>query len=287
LIFAFDTDQAGIAATRRALEEALNLGFNVKIADMKDAKDPDEAIRKGISVWRKAVEQAPNFAEYFFDKTLANNKITGVEVKREVAKELAPLILRMSDPVTKSHFVRKLSRGIDVAEQAIWDIINKLSLPKPQKPRNSGEFQADKRKTRRQILEDQLLGISLTTKNFAHLKDFAEDELLPENREILALLKNRGFLASKEVEKSNPNLASKLELLLFASQVEANEQSGKPEADLLRIKAELKKLILRERMQQVSEQLKAAELAHNKELLAKLSEQFTKYSQEIRQYDQN
>lgn len=291
LIFAFDTDSAGAQATRRALEEALNLGFNVKIADMKDAKDPDELIRKGIGLWRKAVDSAPNFAEYFFDVTLRKNDVTNVETKRQVAKELAPLILRMSDPVTRGHFVRKLSNGIDVAEQAIWDIISKLSLPKPPKPKNG----LDKRKSRREILEEQLLGLTLTTKDLTHLKDFEEQDFTPDNREVHKLLQDRGFVGVSEAQKGNASdsgVRSKLELLLFAAEVEADgpsrRESGQnwnPETELLRVKAELKKLILRERMQHVSEQLKAAEHVRDKELLAKLSEQFNKLTQEIHQYD--
>jgi DNA primase len=289
LIFAFDTDKAGVAATRRALEDALNLGFNVKIADMKDAKDPDELIRKGIGLWRKAVDTAPNFAEYFFDVTLRNNDVTSVETKRQVAKELAPLILRMSDPVTRGHFVRKLSKGIDVAEQAIWDIISKLSLPKPPKPKKA----LDKRKSRREILEEQLLGLSLATKDMTHLKDFEEQDFSPDNRDVHKLLQDRGFVGVDEAGKGDPKMSSKLELLLFAAEVEADGPSRRetgeawnPGTELLRVKAELKKLILKERMQQVSEQLKAAEKLRDRELLAKLSGQFTKLTQEIRQYDQ-
>ena len=282
LIFAFDTDGAGTAATKRALEESLNLGFNVKIADMKEAKDPDELIRKGISLWRKSVDTASNFAEYFFEKTLEKKDISNVEIKREVAKELAPLILRMSDPVTKGHFVRRLSNGIDVAEQAIWDIINKLSLPKVTRP----EKALEKRKSRREILEEQLLGLSLTTKDLTHLKDFEEVDFTPDNRDVLKQLKSRGFVAPADLIKSDPQLASKLELLLFASQVEADEQNQKPEVELLRIKAELKKTIIKERMEQISEQLKAADRLRDKELLATLSEQFTKLSQEYTNYNQ-
>lgn len=280
LIFAFDSDSAGAAATKRALEDALNLGFNVKIVDMKGAKDPDEMIKKGISLWKKAVDTASNFAEYYFDTTLANRNITDVEEKRTVTKELAPLILRMSDPVTRGHFVRKLSKGIDVAEQAIWDIINKLSLPKASNPKKPPE----KRKNRREILEDQFLGLSLSTKDLSHLKDFIKEDFTSENQEVYLLLSTKGMVAPKELEKSNPTLASRLEVLTFASAVEAEEQNWKPASELLRIKAELKKIILKERMSNLTEQLKAAERAHDKELLAKLSGQFTKLTQEIQSY---
>jgi DNA primase len=293
LIFAFDTDTAGAAATRRALEEALNLGFNVKIADMKDAKDPDELIKKGVGLWRKAVDTAPNFAEYFFDVTLRKNDVTNVEVKRQVAKELAPLILRMSDPVTRGHFVRKLSQGIDVAEQAIWDIINRLSLPKPTKPQKGPQI----RKNRREVLEDQLLGLCLIAKNTGHLKDFEGDDFTEENRPIHRLLTERGFVSAGDAEKAHPGLGSRVELLIFAADgsdfragsgngMSGGGQEMKPEIELLRVKAELKKVIIKERMHSITEQLRAAERSHDKESLAKLSEQFSKLSQEVRQYDQ-
>ena len=283
LIFAFDTDGAGIAATKRALEEALNQGFNVKIADMKDAKDPDELIRKGLSMWRKAVDSASNFAEYFFEKTLEQKDITNVETKREVAKELAPLILRMSDPVTKGHFVRRLSKGIDVAEQAIWDIISKLSLPKVSR----AEKPLEKRKSRREILEDQLLGFVLTTKDLSHLKDFVEQDFTPDNLDVFKLLTSGGYITPADLAKSDPQLSSKLEVLLFATSEDGGEQSAKPESELLRVKAELKKTIIKERMEEVTEQLRAADRLRDRESLAKLSEQFTKLTQEYNKYNQS
>jgi DNA primase len=286
LIFAFDADAAGATATRRALEEALNLGFNVKIVDMKGFKDPDEMIRTGISFWRKAVDTAQNFAEYYFDAKLQNKDRMTVETKREVARELAPLIVRMTDPVTKGHFVRKLSNGIDVAEQAIWDIIRKLGLPRQAKPKTP-ENGLGKRKNRREILEDQLLGLSLVSKNSSHLRDFQPEDFIPENQEAFTAILKDPEITPRQVQPANPTLASKLELLSFASQVEASEQNWNPVGELLRVKAELKKVILKERMQDLAPQLKAAESAHNKELLAQLSELFTRYSQEFQKYSNN
>ncbi len=282
LIFSFDTDVAGTAATKRALEEALSLGFNVKVVTIKDAKDPDELIKKGVGLWKKAVDTASNFADYFFDTILTKTDLNDVEAKRLAAKELAPLILRMSDPVTRGHFVRKLSRGIDVAEQQIWAIINKLTLPKPQKPQ---VLPQNKRKSRREVLEDQLLGLCLTVKNTSQLKDFTEDDFTDGSKGAFKLLASNGVTAPKDLYKTDPVLASKLEVLLFAASVEAREGEDKPEVELLRVKAELKKLIIRERMQHITQQLKVAENARDKELLTKLSGQFTKLSQEIRQYD--
>jgi len=120
LTFAFDGDAAGTAATKRALEMALSQGFNVKIANLGGAKDPDELIKKGIGLWEKAINAAGNFIDYYFDQIFTQYDAQTVDGKREITKELAPLIYRISDPVTKAHYVRKLSQGINVAENSIW-----------------------------------------------------------------------------------------------------------------------------------------------------------------------
>jgi DNA primase len=282
LIFAFDTDAAGMIATRRALEEALNLGFNVKIADMKEAKDPDELIRRGISLWRKAVDTAPNFAEYFFDSVLQKRDLGTVEAKREAAKDLAPLIMRMADPVTRGHFVRKLSKGIDVAEQAIWDIINKLSLPKVARPQKAEE----KRKNRREILEEQLLGLCLTAQDFSPLQDFAETDFMQNTRNLFMLLKTKGAVTPEQIRADQPDLAAKLELVTFTAQVETEQNGWVVDKELVRIKTELKKLVIKEQMQEIAEQLKTADNRHDKNQVEALSKRFTELTQEMGKYNQ-
>ncbi len=255
LIFAFDTDSAGSMATKRALEIALNLGFNVKIVEMKGAKDPDELIKKGIGLWQKAVESARNFVEFFFDKIFALYDPKTVDGKREITKELAPLIYRISEPVTRAHFVRKLASGINVAESAIWDIINRLNLPKPvNRPKDSG----NKRKNREEVLTDQVLGLSL-------------------------LLKNDQYL--KELGLAKPEDKDRQELLIFAAETDTKEQGLDPAAEFRRVASELHKIIIKKRMEQLSSDMAAAEKLKNRELTEKLSVEFTKLTQEMKGLD--
>ena len=276
LVFAFDTDSAGSAATRRALEIALNLGYNVKIVDMKGAKDPDELIKKGIGLWQKAVENAHNFVEFFFDKVFTQYNPESIEDKRKIVKELAPLIYRISEPVTRAHFVRKLSNGVNVAEAAVWDIINKLNLPKPQ----GAQSFINRKKSRKEILENQLLGLTLQTQNNTLLRDFRANDFEANNLEVVKVLTDHKPDLKKLVT-SFPDLASQLELINFSTQVEMAEQDLKPEEELVRVAGELKRLIIRQRMEQVSEELILAEKSQNKEQQQKLSLEFTNLSKQM------
>ena len=272
LVFAFDTDSAGSNATKRALEIALNLGFNVKIVEMKGAKDPDELIKKGIGLWQKAVESAPNFVEFFFAKTFAEMDPNSVDGKREIAKQLAPLIYRISEPVTRAHFVRKLALGINVAEAAIWDIISRLALPKP----SSGSKDRDLgvKKSRKEILEDQVMGLTLITKDKSFLQQFDSKDFTPGNDAIA-----RAILE----DKVPAEFKDKFELLTFASQVEITEQELKADEELKRVTTELKRLILKQRMEQVSADLMLAEKTKNKDQQQKLSLEFTNLSKQMNQ----
>lgn len=254
LIFAFDTDTAGSTATKRALEIALNLGFNVKIVQMKGAKDPDELIKKGVGLWQKTVETAINFVEFFFDKTFKEWDANSIDGKREITKELAPLIFRITEPVVRAHFVRKLASGLNVAETSIWDIINRLNVPK--RPGTGVRVQGPAvRKSRREILEEQVLGLSL-------------------------LLSDEKYL--NELGLQLPTDPDRKELLVFAAQTEMAEQNLDAGSELPKVAAELKKLMLKSRMEELSRELVAAEQSHNKDLQQKLSVEFTKLSQQIR-----
>lgn len=296
LIFAFDADKAGLAAARRALEIALNLGLNVKIVDLAGAKDPDDLIKKGIGLWQKKLNSATNFVEYFFDKTFAQIDHSTVEGKREIVKELAPLIYRISEPVTRAHFIRKLSSSINVAETAIWDIINKIAAsmklgraspikdgrdtPKSSRPKES----LIRRKDRVELLQEQLLGLSLINNTNQYLAEFKVTDFKPDYQAIFDLLSKNKYLGLETLKKQNPKLAQRLEYLRFSSQTEVSEQGLDDKEQLKTVGIELKKLILKEKMEQIAAQLAEAEKQKNKQMIEQLSKEFTNISSKLHKF---
>jgi hypothetical protein len=193
----------------------------------------------------------PTLSSSFLTKLSANWTPTTVDGKREIVKQLAPLVFRIAEPVTRAHFVRKLSIGINVAESSIWDIINRLGRPK------TGVRVPDtaNRKTKQEILEDQVLGLSLLLKDHVYLADL--DLALPTD-------------------------ADKKELLKFAAETDTKQQDLDPKIELPRAANELMKLILHRKMEQLGKDLVVAEKAKDKSLLQKLSTEFTKLSQQMK-----
>ncbi len=276
LIFAFDSDAAGSTATKRALEMSLNSGFNVKIANLGGAKDPDELIKKGIGIWQKAVESAGNFLDYFFDQVFRQNKPETVEGKREITKELAPLIFRIADPITKAHYVRKLANGINVAEMAVWDIINKLTVPKTVR-----QASLERRRTGKEILEDRLLGLTINLGDNQYLKEFTASDFRPELRELFDQLQ-QSSLGLDGLKKGYPQSAPLLDLLAFSADIDIKEQQLIAEAELERTSSELKKTIVRERMQELSLKISQAEQLKDKKTVEELSKEYVLLSQELK-----
>lgn len=123
LKFAFDTDAAGATATRRALESALQLGFTVYILNIKNAKDPDELIKKDPNLFAEAAQNAPLYLDYFFEKSFENYDPASVQQKKTIAASLVPLLRQLSDPLEAAHYVRILSQRLNTPEKTIYELI--------------------------------------------------------------------------------------------------------------------------------------------------------------------
>ena len=277
LIFAFDSDTAGNTAARRALEMALGAGFNVKIINLEGTKDPDEMIKRGITAWQKAVDSAGSFMDYFFDQAIKSRDPSSVDSKREITKELAPLIYRIIDPITKAHYIRKLSGAINVAESAIWDIINKLSLPKPLKT----ALKAEKRpasgragKNRLEMLEDRLLGLALALKDNRILEGLTEADFSNDHQALVAVMKTEPD--SAKIILANPTLKDQIELLTFVAETDVREEEVEPKTELQNTASEFKNERKKIQMQAWTDELKIAEQSGDKHkaeaLLQKLNE---------------
>src|SRR3989344_512471 len=270
LIFAFDSDTAGNTAARRALEMALGAGFNVKIINLAGAKDPDELIKRGITAWQKAVDSAGSFMDYFFDQAIKSGDPASVDSKRDITKELAPLIYRITDPITKAHYIRKLSGAINVAESAIWDIINRLSLPKPLKT----ALKAEKQKNRVEMLEDRLLGLALVLKDNKIFEGLTEADFTKDHQALVAVMKTEADAA--KIILANPTLKDQIELLTFVAETDVREEEVEPKIELQNTVSEFKNERKKIQMQIWTDELKAAEQSGDKAqaevLLQKLNE---------------
>ncbi len=129
LKFCFDTDQAGVIATRRAVEQYLGKDFTIRIIVFSGAKDPDELIQKNPESWQTAVQNAPLFLDYYLEKSFEQFNPTSVQEKKKIAQELLPLLSRLTDPVEMEHYVNMLASKLETSVSALQAALNRLRKP--------------------------------------------------------------------------------------------------------------------------------------------------------------
>jgi DNA primase len=163
LILATDTDKAGDEAARRGIEIADSLGFNIRVALIKGAKDPDELAQKKPEAWKKAVEEAIPIYDFYLQSALERIGFETAAQKKKVGEELLPLYARIADELVKSHYLRALAKKIGVSEEALYTQLEKIETePTPLRVRR--EEIARKKpepstRSRREVLEEYLMAL--------------------------------------------------------------------------------------------------------------------------------
>jgi DNA primase len=126
LAFCFDTDSAGQMAMKRAVTMALKNDVNVKIiAVPAPYKDPDEAIKSDPKNWLRAVENAKPSLEYWINLLVKENPDLSVLVKKQIAKEILPVIKLTFNPIEKESYIKYLAKKLAISEQSLLDTLDK------------------------------------------------------------------------------------------------------------------------------------------------------------------
>jgi len=118
LLLAFDADPAGEKATHRALESALNMGFNVKVLSLSQ-KDPADIVKKDPRLWKQEIKKAQNIMDYFFSLALNKFHSDRIEDKKEISSRLLPWIARIQNPIERSFWLQKLEEQIKIPEEVL------------------------------------------------------------------------------------------------------------------------------------------------------------------------
>ncbi len=120
IIFAYDSDAAGMNATLRALEVVRSLGLTVRVATIPDGKDPDEFIRRnGAESFRRLVAQAPGLMDYQIRQALDTTEHSRLEGKVGVIAKILPSLSQLNNAVEIDGYITKLSQMLAIDENAI------------------------------------------------------------------------------------------------------------------------------------------------------------------------
>ena len=120
VIISYDSDEAGIKATLRAIEILNKLDINVKVLNLKECKDPDEFIRKyGVLEFEKEIQNSTHYIKYKIDNLKRNFNIQKDEERVKFAKEASKIIKEIKSPVEVDYYTKYLSEQIDISVESI------------------------------------------------------------------------------------------------------------------------------------------------------------------------
>ncbi len=128
VVTSFDTDSAGIEASKRAYFLFQNEDILVKTVTGIDQKDPADFVLEHGEKFQALVDKAEDFISFIIGKLIGANDVSTLSGRRKVIKELLPYLHGMS-PTTKDFSVKELSQRLAINEQHLYEEIESYKLP--------------------------------------------------------------------------------------------------------------------------------------------------------------
>lgn len=292
LAFCFDMDLAGQNATKRGIDLAQSLGFNIKIIQTGDAKDPADIILDSPKKWRDAIDNAISVMEYYFNTAFLRINSNNAQGKKEIAGQLLPAIGQIPDKVEQSHWLRELAKKLDISERVLSESLQKLALQK----RQSSHSNYANTKTqninlipRHEMLAERIIGLACMAEDpTEYILQIDPVDIIDKDLSLIIKEIKKHFI--KKSAKKSPNIkkiidhlpddqANKLHLILFKAEELSNAMAEHNiSSEFASCLFEIKKHGLKSKLGDLSRQIEQAEHENNKSKLKKLLLEFQNLS---------
>ncbi|SHG96488.1 DNA primase [Tepidibacter thalassicus] len=191
VIMAYDSDEAGTKATLKGMNILNEIGLDVKILRLDEAKDPDEYIRKkGVDLFKQHLNESVSFVQFKIDILKKDYNLNNVQEKLDFTKKVSQILKQIKSPIEVEHYANKISKETGISVNAIVNEVygkySNLRKFKENKIKKIEKIEIEKNGV--QIAEKQLIKIFLSNKDLRDLillKLSIDDFMLEESREII------------------------------------------------------------------------------------------------------
>jgi len=289
LATAFDMDIAGEKATQRGIDSALQTGFNIKVIQLSEGKDPADCLRENPSLWSQAIEQAQSIMDFYFASAFKKFKADSAENKKNIARLLLPVIKKIANKIEQSHWLQELAKKLKVEEKTLAEEMGKIKFEDTGFVTQYPQSKAPN-KTPIQNLEERLLALMLQEP--AMMKENTDQPSYlfqtPEIKEIFKKIKENnsldGFDLKEFQKKLEPNLANYIDYLIFQTTEASPPAESCPLEPAVEIQfcfSQLKKHYLNGKLKELNLSIQEAEANQDKATLKKLTEKFNQLCQQL------
>lgn len=120
IVLSYDSDEAGVTATRRAIPILAEAGLETKVLTITGAKDPDEYIKKfGAEKFRALVEGSKSKLEFLLDSVIQKYNIVVPEEKIKAADELCAAASAVYSDVEREVYVARIAERLGVDARSV------------------------------------------------------------------------------------------------------------------------------------------------------------------------
>lgn len=120
VVLIYDGDEAGQRATRRAIPILEKAGIRVKVLQMRDAKDPDEYLKKfGADKFRLLLEDSSNRVEYQLNAIKKKYDLREDDQKIRYVHESAELISSLQSSVQREVYGGRVAEAAGISMDAM------------------------------------------------------------------------------------------------------------------------------------------------------------------------
>jgi len=175
VIFAFDTDDAGIEAAKRAFLLADRLGMQSCIVNLQDNKDPADFVLEDSAAWCEEVVKAGAFMQFFLNRVAKNHDVKSINGKKDFLHEVLPYLSVVSSSVERDFYIRAAAALLYVDPKLMYDELKKYEKSLRTWQSNDDKYENESYENNFSI-EEHLLALLLAfPKCFETIEEFLKD----------------------------------------------------------------------------------------------------------------
>lgn len=126
VVLIYDGDEAGQNATRRAIPMLEKAGLQVKVLQMRDAKDPDEFLKKfGADRFKLLLEESSNRVEYQLRAIQKKYDLNVDEDRVKFISEAAEMVSTLGNAVQREIYGNRVAEAGKISPDAMKIEVNK------------------------------------------------------------------------------------------------------------------------------------------------------------------
>ena len=127
VIISYDMDDAGRRAAERAVRMFGDVGLEVKLLQLQDAKDPDEFIKKfGADRFRRVLEESRTKFEYNFESILNRYDLFDPQEKIKALSAMCELVAGFYSSAERDVYITEIAKKLGVEPTSVRSDVERL-----------------------------------------------------------------------------------------------------------------------------------------------------------------